>query len=119
METAKLTEDGPASEEFANSMRPFSTDRDRAAQPGTSRWLVAGGEHSRVSYDSGSGIGSCKRTRSCMPVHRRKDSKGPYYQWGDSGKKYHYTAGDEKSRDAAKEKAKKQGRAARASGYKE
>lgn len=54
-----------------------------------------------------------------MPVHRRKDSKGPYYEWGDSGKKYHYTAGDEKSRDAAKEKAKKQGRAARASGYKE
>jgi hypothetical protein len=53
-----------------------------------------------------------------MPVHRSKDSKGPYYQWGDSGKKYHYTAGDKSSREAAKKKAEKQGQAARASGYK-
>lgn len=53
-----------------------------------------------------------------MPVHRSKDSQGPYYQWGDSGKKYHYTAGDRTSREKAKEKAEKQGRAARASGYK-
>lgn len=52
-----------------------------------------------------------------MPVHRSKDSKGPYYQWGDSGKKYHYTSGDKSSREAAKKKAEKQGRAARASGY--
>ena len=28
-----------------------------------------------------------------MPVQRSKDGKGPYYQWGDSGKKYHYEAG--------------------------
>lgn len=52
-----------------------------------------------------------------MPVHRSKDSKGPYYQWGESGKKYHYEAGDEKSRESAKKKAEKQGRAARAAGY--
>jgi hypothetical protein len=52
-----------------------------------------------------------------MPVHRGEDSKGPYYQWGKSGKKYHYTAGDASSRKAAKAKAEKQGQAARASGY--
>jgi hypothetical protein len=53
-----------------------------------------------------------------MPVHRGQDSKGPYYQWGDSGKKYHYQAGDKTSRENAKKKAERQGRAARASGYK-
>jgi hypothetical protein len=52
-----------------------------------------------------------------MPVHRSKDGKGPYYQWGESGKKYHYEAGDAQSRERAKEKAEKQGRAARAAGY--
>jgi hypothetical protein len=52
-----------------------------------------------------------------MPVHRGKDAKGPFYQWGDSGKKYHYSAGDKSSRETAKRKASKQGRAARASGY--
>jgi hypothetical protein len=52
-----------------------------------------------------------------MPVHRKKDSKGPYYQWGDSGKKYHYEAGNKTSRERARSKATKQGQAARASGY--
>jgi hypothetical protein len=52
-----------------------------------------------------------------MPVHRSKDADGPYYQWGESGKKYHYASGDKKSRDSAKEQATRQGRAARASGY--
>jgi hypothetical protein len=52
-----------------------------------------------------------------MPVHRSKDGGGPYYQWGDSGKKYHYESGNPKSREVAKEKAAKQGQAARASGY--
>ena len=47
-----------------------------------------------------------------------KDSKGPYYQWGDSGKTYHYRAGDKTSRENAKKRAERQGRAARASGYK-
>lgn len=53
-----------------------------------------------------------------MPVRRREDTKGPYYQWGDNGKKYRYTAGDKSSRSTAKHKAERQGRAARASGYK-
>lgn len=52
-----------------------------------------------------------------MPVHRSKDSKGPYYQWGDAGKKYHYEAGNEESRERAKQKAKRQGKAAHAAGY--
>ncbi|MFZ0012941.1 MAG: hypothetical protein WAL25_02385 [Acidimicrobiia bacterium] len=52
-----------------------------------------------------------------MPVHRSKDSDGPYYQWGDSGKKYHYEAGNKSSREEAKQKAQRQGKAARASGY--
>ena len=32
-----------------------------------------------------------------MPVRRREDAKGPYYQWGDSGKKYRYTSGTKAS----------------------
>lgn len=40
-----------------------------------------------------------------------------YYQWGDSGKKYHYTIGDERSRKRAKRKAEKQQAAAYAGGY--
>jgi hypothetical protein len=61
---------------------------------------------------------STKENRLVAPVHRGKDGKGPYYQWGDSGKKYHYEAGKKKSRETAKQKAEKQGQAARASGYK-
>jgi len=53
-----------------------------------------------------------------MPVQRGKDGQGSYYQWGDSGKKYHYEAGSKPSREAAKKKATKQGQAARARGYK-
>ena len=52
-----------------------------------------------------------------MPVQRGKDSDGPYYQWGGSGKKYHYEAGNKRAREQARAKATKQGRAARASGY--
>lgn len=52
-----------------------------------------------------------------MPVHRGKDGKGPYYQWGESGKRYHYESGDKRSRERAKDRATKQGQAARASGY--
>jgi hypothetical protein len=51
------------------------------------------------------------------PVHRGEDARGPYYQWGDAGKKYHYQAGQRKSREAAKRKAERQGKAIRASGY--
>lgn len=46
-----------------------------------------------------------------MPVMRGQDSKGPYYRWGASGAKYHYTAGNEASRARALDKAKAQGRA--------
>ena len=54
-----------------------------------------------------------------MPIHRGKDSKGTYYQWGDSGKKYYYTTGDSKSRKKAREKAEEQAKAIYASGWKE
>ena len=50
-----------------------------------------------------------------MPVQRSQDSKGPFYRWGESGKKYHYTVGNKRSRDMAKSKAAKQGRAIKAS----
>lgn len=50
-----------------------------------------------------------------MPVHRGKDKDGTYYQWGESGKKYHYETGNETSREAAKKKAEKQGQAIKAS----
>ena len=50
-----------------------------------------------------------------MPVHRGKDKDGAYYQWGESGKKYRYETGDAQSREAAKKKAEKQGRAIEAS----
>lgn len=52
-----------------------------------------------------------------MPVHRDRDSKGPYYQWGDQ-KKYYYESGNKKSRERAKKKAHEQARAIYASGYK-
>jgi hypothetical protein len=52
-----------------------------------------------------------------MPVHRGQDSKGPYYQWGNHGKRYYYTANNTRSRELAKGKAELQGRAARANGY--
>lgn len=44
-----------------------------------------------------------------MPVHKGKDSKGTYFQWGSHGKKYRGKG--------AYTKALKQGRAAYASGY--
>ena len=44
-----------------------------------------------------------------MPVHRGRDSKGSYYQWG-SQKKYYYTANVAVSRRNAKAQAERQGR---------
>ncbi|MBI3331813.1 hypothetical protein HYZ99_02525 [Candidatus Peregrinibacteria bacterium] len=44
-----------------------------------------------------------------MPVHKGRDSKGEYYQWGKHGKKYRGRG--------AKGKAARQGRAAFAHGY--
>jgi hypothetical protein len=52
-----------------------------------------------------------------MPVHRGQDSNGPYYQWGNHGKKYYYTSGNKVSRENAHQKAQIQGRAAYAHGY--
>lgn len=54
-----------------------------------------------------------------MPIRSCSDGDKPGYKWGDSGKCYLYTAGDEKSIDAAKMKAQMQGVAARANGYEE
>lgn len=51
-----------------------------------------------------------------MPVKRKQDDKGLYYQWG-SGKKYYYPAGDSIKRERARKRAEAQGRAAYASGY--
>ena len=53
-----------------------------------------------------------------MPIHRGQDFKGPFYQWG-SQKKYYYKPGNKKSREAAKEKARKQMIAIYATGYRE
>jgi hypothetical protein len=52
-----------------------------------------------------------------MPVKHGRDKDGPYYQWGDSGKKYHYPARDKAARDRARAQASKQGQAAHARGY--
>jgi len=51
-----------------------------------------------------------------MPIHRGKDSKGPFYQWGHR-KKYYYKSGNKKSRERAKKLATQQMRAIFASGY--
>lgn len=53
-----------------------------------------------------------------MPVHRGSDVDGPFYQWGNHGKKYHYKPGSVRSRAAAHKKATAQGQAAHAHGYK-
>lgn len=46
----------------------------------------------------------------------KKDKKGYFCQWGSSGKKYYYKKGDKASRDRARSKADKQGKAAHANG---
>jgi len=53
-----------------------------------------------------------------MPVHREKDSKGPYYQWGNHGKRYRYIANNKASRERAYAKSQAQARAIYAHGYK-
>lgn len=52
-----------------------------------------------------------------MPIHQSKDSKGSFYQWGKSGKKYYYTPGNQKDREIAKTKAQKQMKAIFYKGY--
>ena len=46
-----------------------------------------------------------------MPARRGEDSQGPYYQWGNKGRKYHYQRGNEGARKQAKARAHRQGRA--------
>lgn len=53
-----------------------------------------------------------------MPAHLGQDSKGCYARWGKSGKKYYYKCGNESARKRALARAKEQGQAAHASGYK-
>ena len=53
-----------------------------------------------------------------MPIMRGNDTNGSFMRWGEHGKRYYYKPNDKKSRDRAKEKAKKQGIAIHASGWK-
>jgi len=46
-----------------------------------------------------------------MPVRRTTHNGKPAYQYGESGKKYTYTPGNESSRKRAKQRAHQQGAA--------
>lgn len=50
-----------------------------------------------------------------MPIRRGKDSNGPFFKYGSSGKKYYYKSGDKSSMERAKAKAGKQAQAIKAS----
>ena len=50
-----------------------------------------------------------------MPIRKGTDSKGPFFRYGSSGKKYYYTPGDKPSREKARNKAGKQAQAIKAS----
>ena len=52
-----------------------------------------------------------------MPIHHSYDAEGPYYQFGDSGERYHYKAGNLASEKHAHDKAVAQMRAEFAHGY--
>ena len=54
-----------------------------------------------------------------MPYETGVDKEGPWIRWGRSGKKYHYRAGNKKSKTTAFEKASRQRRAILATGWKE
>ena len=54
-----------------------------------------------------------------MPIRRGRDSNGPYYQWGVTGKRYYYSPNDEASRERAKKRAEAQRTAIYASGWRE
>lgn len=49
-----------------------------------------------------------------MPLMRCTKNGKPAYKWGESGKPYTYTPGNEASRERAKNKAIRQGRAIKA-----
>lgn len=53
-----------------------------------------------------------------MPIHRGKDTKGSYYQFGyGHGAKFYYVSGNKQSRDRAYRKCLKQMGAMYANGY--
>jgi len=56
-----------------------------------------------------------------MPIEQgyttRDGERVGYYQWGDAGKKYTYTPGNERERETARSRAEAQMRAVYASGY--
>ena len=56
-----------------------------------------------------------------MPIQQgyeqRNGKRMGYYQWGESGKRYYYTPGNELGRKRARERAERQRAAAYASGY--
>ena len=52
-----------------------------------------------------------------MPSQIGKDTKGCFWKWGGSGKKYYFTCGNVQASKGAKTKADKQGAAAYSSGY--
>ena len=53
-----------------------------------------------------------------MPIYRRQDKLGPYYQFGNHGFKYRYIARNIKSRLEAYNKCRKQGQAIAINKYK-
>ena len=52
-----------------------------------------------------------------MPVRQGNDANGAYFQWGEHGKKYYYDPKSERSKETARKKAARQGRAIKASQY--
>ena len=48
-----------------------------------------------------------------MPVVRGEDADGPFYRWGQRGRKYRYRKGSDRSRRLAREKAAAAGRGTR------
>ena len=50
-----------------------------------------------------------------MPIHNSRDKKGSYFQWGSSGKKYHYAPNNKRAKTQAKSKATSQGQAIKTS----
>jgi len=52
-----------------------------------------------------------------MPTAQGSDEHGKFYQWGNHGHKYYFDPKSAKSKEAAKEAADRQGRAAYANGY--
>jgi len=57
-----------------------------------------------------------KEKRRIMPVQLCREKGKPGYRWGESGKCYVYTPGNEESRKKAKQKASLQGAAIHARG---